>query len=146
CAVSFRSLSRNATHLNPAVSLAPLRLHSRAGHVIFSAANARRLNLFERSVNRGGEFCFFSSALVLAIPVRSLLEGLSILSSKIPETLDCRLFTCTSERKTFPSLSRKKTTPLHFEWSIIMSNSLSHFSTGSFWSLTKRTMGLRSSF
>jgi hypothetical protein len=48
---------------------------------------------------------------------------------------------CTSERKNLPSFSRKKTTPLHFERSIIMSNSLSPFSTASFWSLIKRTMG-----
>jgi hypothetical protein len=39
---------------------------------------------------------------------------------------------CTSERKEFPSFSRKKTTPLHFERSIIMSNSLSPFFRGKF--------------
>src|SRR5437588_11240503 len=50
-----------------------------------------------------------------------------------------------SDRNTSPPL-RKNTTPLHFELSRIMSNSLVHFSVASFVSLRMRTTGLPSSF
>src|SRR5438876_11321521 len=45
--------------ISPAARHGEQALGRLSGHLTFSAANSRRLNLFERSVKSGVEFCFF---------------------------------------------------------------------------------------